>query len=134
MDSIVVCNFVFTYHLIGWLFSVVKPWLHERTLAKIVILGSDFRDTIKEHLPAGIIPDWAGGECVCPGGCVYEPHLAAPPTEIYIPAGIASYGVVLILIAVSNLVCNRLLSRCRPRVGRCRLHCFVVLHPHVLRH
>jgi hypothetical protein len=40
------------------IWAIVKPWLHERTLAKIIVLGSDYRETIKEHLPVDIVPEW----------------------------------------------------------------------------
>ncbi|KIK59936.1 hypothetical protein GYMLUDRAFT_168628 [Collybiopsis luxurians FD-317 M1] len=55
-----------------WLFSgvwmVIKPWLDEVTVAKIAILGKDYKDTLaqisKENLPKEL-----RGGCTCGKGC-----------------------------------------------------------------
>ncbi|THG94765.1 hypothetical protein EW026_g6765 [Hermanssonia centrifuga] len=49
--------------------SVVKPWLDEVTVAKIDILGSGYKDKLLAQIPAESLPKEFGGKCECPGGC-----------------------------------------------------------------
>ncbi|KAJ3337448.1 cytosolic factor, phosphatidylinositol/phosphatidylcholine transfer protein [Gonapodya sp. JEL0774] len=49
--------------------AVVKMFLDEVTVAKIHILGSDYRDTLLQNIPAANLPKEFGGECECDGGC-----------------------------------------------------------------
>jgi hypothetical protein len=55
LNKLIIINTPWVFNMI-W--AIVKPWLHERTLAKIIVLGSDYRETIKEHLPVDIVPEW----------------------------------------------------------------------------
>ena len=56
-----------------WAFSTVwtfiKPWLDEATVAKIDILGSSYKDKLLAQIPAENLPKEFGGLCQCPGGC-----------------------------------------------------------------
>ena len=56
-----------------WAFSTVwtfiKPWLDEATVAKIDILGSGYKDKLLAQIPAESLPKEFGGTCQCPGGC-----------------------------------------------------------------
>ncbi|KAI0368472.1 hypothetical protein BV20DRAFT_969298 [Pilatotrama ljubarskyi] len=56
-----------------WAFSTVwtfiKPWLDEATVAKIDILGSNYKDKLLAQIPAENLPKEFGGTCQCPGGC-----------------------------------------------------------------
>ncbi|TFY73625.1 hypothetical protein EWM64_g10385 [Hericium alpestre] len=56
-----------------WAFSavwtIIKPWLDETTVAKINILGSGYRDKLLEQIPVENLPKEFGGLCECPGGC-----------------------------------------------------------------
>ncbi|KAI0759746.1 CRAL-TRIO domain-containing protein [Trametes elegans] len=56
-----------------WAFSTVwtfiKPWLDEATVAKIDILGSSYKDKLLAQVPAENLPKEFGGLCQCPGGC-----------------------------------------------------------------
>lgn len=49
--------------------SLVKGWLDEATVAKIFILGSDYKKGLLEQIPADSLPKFLGGECECPGSC-----------------------------------------------------------------
>jgi len=56
-----------------WAFSTVwsfiKPWLDEVTVAKISILGSSYKDKLLEQIPAESLPKEYGGTCECAGSC-----------------------------------------------------------------
>ncbi|KIK59972.1 hypothetical protein GYMLUDRAFT_244752 [Collybiopsis luxurians FD-317 M1] len=56
-----------------WLFSsvwmVIKPWLDEVTVAKIAILGKDYKDTLLAQIPKENLPKELGGGCTCGKGC-----------------------------------------------------------------
>lgn len=54
---------------LGW--SIVKPWLNEKTLEKIHVLGSDYLQVLEKNIEPRFIPSFLGGECTCGGtGCV----------------------------------------------------------------
>ncbi|KAI8638717.1 CRAL-TRIO domain-containing protein [Parasitella parasitica] len=55
------------------MFKVIKPWLNQRTLAKVHVLGSNYQSVLLEYIDAENLPDFLGGKCTCkhmPGGCV----------------------------------------------------------------
>ncbi|KIK59964.1 hypothetical protein GYMLUDRAFT_43991 [Collybiopsis luxurians FD-317 M1] len=56
-----------------WLFSgvwtVIKPWLDEVTVAKITILGKDYKDTLLALILKENLPKELGGGCTCGKGC-----------------------------------------------------------------
>ncbi|KAI0829205.1 CRAL-TRIO domain-containing protein [Trametes gibbosa] len=56
-----------------WAFSTVwtfiKPWLDEATVAKIDILGSGYKDKLLAQIPKENLPKEFGGLCQCAGGC-----------------------------------------------------------------
>ncbi|KAG8712313.1 cytosolic factor, phosphatidylinositol/phosphatidylcholine transfer protein [Ceratobasidium sp. 423] len=56
-------------YLFSTIWTFVKPWLDEVTVAKISILGSDYKKTLLEQIPAENLPADLGGACNCPGGC-----------------------------------------------------------------
>lgn len=49
--------------------SIIKPWLDEVTVAKINILGSSYKDTLLQQIDEENLPKVLGGKCDCPGGC-----------------------------------------------------------------
>lgn len=53
----------------GAVWSLIKPWLDEATVAKIDILGSGYKDKLLEQIPKESLPKEFGGLCDCPGGC-----------------------------------------------------------------
>ncbi|RCH97898.1 hypothetical protein CU097_009329 [Rhizopus azygosporus] len=65
------------------MFRVIKAWLNPRTLEKIHVLGSDYKDILLEHIDAESLPDFLGGSCKCEhmGGCV--PEIANVSTEMF---------------------------------------------------
>ncbi|CAE6487433.1 unnamed protein product [Rhizoctonia solani] len=56
-------------YLFSTVWGFVKPWLDEVTVAKIAILGSDYKTKLVEQIPAENLPADLGGSCNCPGGC-----------------------------------------------------------------
>lgn len=58
-----------------WAFSavwaIVKPWLDEVTVAKIEILGGNYKDALLQQIPKENLPREFGGTCECQnvGGC-----------------------------------------------------------------
>jgi hypothetical protein len=49
--------------------SFIKPWLDEVTVAKIDIIGSNYKDKLLAQIAADNLPKEFGGNCSCPGGC-----------------------------------------------------------------
>jgi hypothetical protein len=49
--------------------SFIKPWLDEVTVAKIDIIGSNYKDKLLAQIDAENLPKEFGGTCACPGGC-----------------------------------------------------------------
>jgi hypothetical protein len=49
--------------------SIIKPWLDEVTVAKINILGGSYKDTLLQQIDEENLPKVLGGKCDCPGGC-----------------------------------------------------------------
>ncbi|KAG0172419.1 hypothetical protein DFQ28_010734 [Apophysomyces sp. BC1034] len=65
--------------------KIVKGWIHPATIAKIQIMGSNYKDTLLQQIPAENLPVFLGGNCTCahmPGGCVPSHQLKnVPPLE-----------------------------------------------------
>ncbi|KAG6330452.1 hypothetical protein ID866_8640 [Astraeus odoratus] len=49
--------------------SIIKPWLDEVTVAKIDILGANYKEKLLAQIPAENLPADLGGKCQCVGGC-----------------------------------------------------------------
>jgi hypothetical protein len=56
-------------YLFSTVWSFVKPWLDEVTVAKISILGTNYKPTLLEQIPEENLPSDLGGTCQCEGGC-----------------------------------------------------------------
>lgn len=56
-------------YLFSTVWSFIKPWLDEVTVSKIAILGSSYKSTLLEQIPAENLPVDLGGTCQCAGGC-----------------------------------------------------------------
>jgi hypothetical protein len=50
--------------------TVIKKFMDEKTRNKITIAGKDFNKKIRELVDEDKIPDFFGGTCTCPGGCL----------------------------------------------------------------
>jgi len=61
--------FINTPTLFTAVWSVIKNFLDENTVAKITILGSNYSKQLLEHVDAENLPKFLGGTCECPGGC-----------------------------------------------------------------
>jgi len=56
-------------YLFSTVWSFIKPWLDEVTVAKINILGRDYKTTLLAQIPEDNLPVSLGGKCNCSGGC-----------------------------------------------------------------
>jgi hypothetical protein len=56
-------------YLFSTVWSFIKPWLDEVTVAKINILGKDYKPTLLAQIPEDNLPASLGGKCNCPVGC-----------------------------------------------------------------
>ena len=55
----------------GW--WIVKAFLDEKTVSKINIYGSGYREELLKHVAAENLPSFLGGKCECkPGGCINQ--------------------------------------------------------------
>lgn len=56
------------------IWAVVKPWLAKETIAKIDILGTDYKDVLLTYVDAENLPSTLGGDCTCEGlgGCAFS--------------------------------------------------------------
>lgn len=68
MGQLVIINAPSTFTAI-W--AMIKPWLSKDTVAKVDILGSDYKDTLLDLVDAENLPKSFGGNCTCSdkGGC-----------------------------------------------------------------
>jgi len=55
--------------LFSTVWACIKPWLDEVTVKKINILGSGYKSTLLEQIPAENLPKELGGTCECKEGC-----------------------------------------------------------------
>lgn len=51
------------------IWSLIKGWLDEATVAKIHILGSDYKAQLLQQISPDALPSYLGGTCTCPEGC-----------------------------------------------------------------
>jgi hypothetical protein len=51
------------------IWTLIKPWLDEVTVAKINILGDDYPQVLRTQVPEENLPAFLGGKCDCPEGC-----------------------------------------------------------------
>jgi hypothetical protein len=74
-----------------WMFSlawkIVKPWLTEQTLAKIIILGDNYKEELRKVVDPANLPKFLGGDCECQGGCVKIVHPDEGMTEVVVKNG-----------------------------------------------
>ncbi|XP_057787049.1 phosphatidylinositol/phosphatidylcholine transfer protein SFH11 isoform X2 [Salvia miltiorrhiza] len=56
------------------LWKVIKAFLDARTLAKIRVLGSDYKSSLIEAIDPSNLPSFLGGDCACrdTGGCLFS--------------------------------------------------------------
>lgn len=66
MGNLVIINAPATFTAI-WKF--IKPLIHERTVSKVEIYSSNYKDALLAQIPAENLPVSLGGQCSCPGGC-----------------------------------------------------------------
>jgi len=56
-------------YLFSTIWTFIKPWLDEVTVAKIAILGSSYKASLLEQINPENLPAGLGGTCNCLGGC-----------------------------------------------------------------
>ena len=86
LGSFIVINVSFILRA-AW--AIVKNFLNENTVAKIQILGSDYKEVLLSQIHEDNLPSFFGGKCQCvPNGCLYSNEgpwktlLNGFPTEI----------------------------------------------------
>ena len=47
------------------IWAVLRPILHKRTVAKIELVGRDYKSKLKEYISDENLPGFLGGSCVC---------------------------------------------------------------------
>jgi hypothetical protein len=62
LQTLYIINAPFVFRM---LWSVIKPWLHPLTAARIKILGSDYLKSLQEIIDDDQIPKYHGGSCHC---------------------------------------------------------------------
>ena len=66
MGKFYIINAPYAFSLV-W--TIVKPWLDEVTVAKIEILGGSYKDALLKQIPRENLPKEFGGLCECKSGC-----------------------------------------------------------------
>jgi len=68
MGQLAIINAPSTFTII-W--NAIKPWLSKETLAKVDVLGSDYKDVLLKLVDEENLPRILGGKCSCEneGGC-----------------------------------------------------------------
>ena len=59
-----------TSTIFGTLWALVKPFIDEKTLKKIVVFKDDYIDALLQDVDPENLPKFLGGECECEGGCI----------------------------------------------------------------
>jgi len=54
--------------LFSGIWTIIKPWLDEKTRNKITIIGSGFKEKLLADIEEKNLPEFLGGSCVCEGG------------------------------------------------------------------
>ncbi|KZP33543.1 CRAL/TRIO domain-containing protein [Athelia psychrophila] len=55
-----------------FIWGIMKPWLSKETVAKIDIMGADYREVLLGLVDEESLPASLGGACKCEGGCEYS--------------------------------------------------------------
>ena len=53
-------------------YTAVKIFLDAKTKGKIKVFGSDYKNFLLEKIDSKDLPKFFGGECECPGGCLFS--------------------------------------------------------------
>lgn len=53
-------------------YSAVKIFLDAKTKEKIKVFGTDYKNGLLEKIDSQNLPKFFGGECECPGGCLFS--------------------------------------------------------------
>jgi hypothetical protein len=61
------CNLLFRSF-----YSAVKIFLDAKTKEKIKVFGTDYKNGLLEKIDSQNLPKFFGGECECPGGCLFS--------------------------------------------------------------
>ncbi len=64
------CSYVInTSAIFRGVWIIIKPFLDEKTVAKVVIKGEDYKEDLLKQVDESNLPKSWGGICDCPGGC-----------------------------------------------------------------
>ena len=53
-------------------YTTVKVFLDTKTKGKIKVFGTDYKNALLERIDSKNLPKFFGGECECPGGCLFS--------------------------------------------------------------
>ena len=53
-------------------YTTVKVFLDSKTKEKIKVFGTDYKNGLLEKIDSQNLPKFFGGECECPGGCLFS--------------------------------------------------------------
>ena len=53
-------------------YTTVKVFLDTKTKGKIKVFGTDYKNGLLERIDSKNLPKFFGGECECPGGCLFS--------------------------------------------------------------
>jgi hypothetical protein len=53
-------------------YTTVKVFLDSKTKEKIKVFGTDYKNGLLERIDSKNLPKFFGGECECPGGCLFS--------------------------------------------------------------
>lgn len=56
----------------SFLWTLVKPFIDEKTTKKIHVYKSDYLEFLLEDVDSENLPKFLGGDCECHGGCMYS--------------------------------------------------------------
>jgi hypothetical protein len=61
--------------MFSFVWSLIKGFLNEKTRNKVIVLKTNYRDTLLEYIDINNLPSIFGGACTCshvPGGCMFS--------------------------------------------------------------
>lgn len=84
-ENMGVCFLINCPRVFSMVWSVVRPWLDERTRSKIHIYHDDGKEAMKEYLNLNELPKHLGGQCECEGGdlCLYGAQNVSRTKDLY---------------------------------------------------
>ena len=71
-ESLAGCYVLNASVLFRTFYTTVKVFLDAKTKGKIKVFGTDYKNALLERIDSKNLPKFFGGECECPGGCLFS--------------------------------------------------------------